>query len=748
MARVVDHRRRSAGTSLARTLLDPARDGTVVVVTVAGGRTRPFLDPERLAEELDGVAEVHVLATPAASWAFTTALPAHTQVFGGACRTYPPGTTWTRDLGAAPVRYCFPEDDPRAVERLVAADAMAAASHRTRQGTAPSTAQQSTAVVEQVMSEHRALLRLPDGGQAVTSTGLLGYPIPASRLVREGQVVTGTASGTGVLRDFRLARPTDDPGARLRKAAQPGTVALGQVDQVHDTYATVRLHPEVSSQLLIGAVAPGRVRGLRRFLTAGEVLLLSVLSHDPDGTIQCSAVDVPDGATATVDIAVLPGGPPWLTATDTTADEDGDDGDDGDRDHDEAGQPVGSAEAPPASSRASDPSDGSASSPQSSPESSPASHRPEARGHAAPVVDERPEAAGPGPPRRSPGSPLSLARDLRRRRKRPAEDDRPPETGGAAETEPARAAAPHGRRSPPRTDDREGTTPGAADRQQPGEVAATGGDRGTRRTTERADTDLSPDPARDTARAALAEPQPTGPTAAPTASPASGATPGRPSPLDLATRRSSASGSEGAAGRRLTEDLRAVERERDELARELHATLRRLESVEQELRELRPRLRAAVKDADTARQLVVEARAAAAGQGLFDDPTEQFRHEVWLAWLRLVPNPQRGELPLSDYSLGPEFLPSLEITEGIERSKVVEVVVELLTGLAGRKSARAVHALGEGRTSPQQTRHDGAKAWRCYLQSETASARRLHFWRLPGGSIELSRIVLHDDYRP
>lgn len=29
-----------------------------------------------------------------------------------------------------------------------------------------------------------------------------------------------------------------------------------------------------------------------------------------------------------------------------------------------------------------------------------------------------------------------------------------------------------------------------------------------------------------------------------------------------------------------------------------------------------------------------------------------------------------------------------------------------------------------------------------------AGARRLHFWRLPDGTVELSRVVIHDDTRP
>ena len=35
---------------------------------------------------------------------------------------------------------------------------------------------------------------------------------------------------------------------------------------------------------------------------------------------------------------------------------------------------------------------------------------------------------------------------------------------------------------------------------------------------------------------------------------------------------------------------------------------------------------------------------------------------------------------------------------------------------------------------------------RCNLQAGTAAARRLHYWQLPDGGIELAKIVYHDDF--
>ena len=62
---------------------------------------------------------------------------------------------------------------------------------------------------------------------------------------------------------------------------------------------------------------------------------------------------------------------------------------------------------------------------------------------------------------------------------------------------------------------------------------------------------------------------------------------------------------------------------------------------------------------------------------------------------------------------------------------------------------REVHLFG-ARGSPALVRsRDGAKAWRCSLQDATASARRLHWWQIPGpdgGTVEFASVGTHDDY--
>lgn len=208
--------------------------------------------------------------------------------------------------------------------------------------------------------------------------------------------------------------------------------------------------------------------------------------------------------------------------------------------------------------------------------------------------------------------------------------------------------------------------------------------------------------------------------------------------------------------------LRAMDRAR---AVELAELRRRAADLESDLSTATGRIeeqKTRYRRADRARQLAQkevrslraseENRAAELyGEEAFLDPGDQFRHEVYLEWTRLVPATQKDAKPLPEYTMGEAFLASLDALEGVNRSKVLRVVVEVLTGDARHIPGRDVHRLrrGAGGDDAYVTRpDDGAQAWRAALQRNTPGARRLHYWQLPGGGVELSRVVLHDDMEP
>jgi hypothetical protein len=138
--------------------------------------------------------------------------------------------------------------------------------------------------------------------------------------------------------------------------------------------------------------------------------------------------------------------------------------------------------------------------------------------------------------------------------------------------------------------------------------------------------------------------------------------------------------------------------------------------------------------------------------GAFETVDERVRHDIYLAWVRNVPGEDKSRFPLPRaFSVGPAFAASLySRTEQGGVPKALKAVVEVLTGLAERSSAREVHPLrtNGGGDAPQVQREDGARCFRASIERGVASARRLHYWKTPDGEVELSRIVLHDDFKP
>lgn len=193
----------------------------------------------------------------------------------------------------------------------------------------------------------------------------------------------------------------------------------------------------------------------------------------------------------------------------------------------------------------------------------------------------------------------------------------------------------------------------------------------------------------------------------------------------------------------LRDQVRALTWERDELVRRDRKSRNQVEQQERQLGELRTKLRRAKKSRSTGTE-------STPGAPVFADAEQGFRHEVEAAWAMRFSVGEQADRPLGPYTLGPQFLSSLDEVSGVSRDKVVDVVVEILTGLAPELSGREVHMLrqSEGGNSPAWTRADNATCWRASLQVKTPQARRIHYWVLPGGGFELSRITLHDDMDP
>jgi hypothetical protein len=179
--------------------------------------------------------------------------------------------------------------------------------------------------------------------------------------------------------------------------------------------------------------------------------------------------------------------------------------------------------------------------------------------------------------------------------------------------------------------------------------------------------------------------------------------------------------------------------EREQLRYLLDQAERRANRAENDLKAARARLRKAGSTKS----------ATATSEGpQFADAEDGFRYLVLTQWATRTLPSEQGERPLPDYVIGPRFLDSLDRLEGIKKEKVADVVFEIVTGLAPQIPSREVHHLrtGPGGEDPARIRDDGAIAWRASLQVKTPSARRIHYWVLSNGQIEIARVATHDDF--
>ena len=300
---------------LANLLLDPDRRFPVVVVTNATGQ-EPYLDASRIAEDLDGLAEVYLLVQGEASWAFTGGLPARLGVFGGAARVYPVQRDWLEDETRAPLLFCWDGvGAKRITTKVIEAGLSAAHAAGLLTPTAPpAKAKECMAVVKGGLGDFHVLVELPDGRQAVGLAAAIRPGVPADRLVGKGQRLSGYADGGGGgLARFHPNAITDDAEARVRTSYPAGSVVLAKVVDVGELSAKVALHPDVEVWLSGDRSGPLLVR----LIDAGDVVAVPI---EVDGdTLQCRLPDTDESPLPGV--SVIPGGPSWLDPADLVEDE-------------------------------------------------------------------------------------------------------------------------------------------------------------------------------------------------------------------------------------------------------------------------------------------------------------------------------------------------------------------------------------------------------------------------------------------
>jgi len=186
----------------------------------------------------------------------------------------------------------------------------------------------------------------------------------------------------------------------------------------------------------------------------------------------------------------------------------------------------------------------------------------------------------------------------------------------------------------------------------------------------------------------------------------------------------------------------ALQRDKEQLVSQLKQAQGELDALQAHLNVARTKLRESIR------------RKSKGGgpddSSLFARDEDQLDFEIRLAWARGTQPSEKDDLPLKKWTYSAHFLDSLRDVQGISRAKIIEVIVHVLTGRDSELASRELHLLrnGKGGDDPVVVRDRGERCWRVSLQTKTPSARRLHYWTCANGSIELSSIRLHDDFRP
>jgi predicted RNA-binding protein with RPS1 domain len=188
----------------------------------------------------------------------------------------------------------------------------------------------------------------------------------------------------------------------------------------------------------------------------------------------------------------------------------------------------------------------------------------------------------------------------------------------------------------------------------------------------------------------------------------------------------------------LRDQLAAAEQDRLALLERLHSATARADAAERAEKAARSDARRQRDAATHLRDTLAAAMPEAA----------QLRAAIRAQWEASTTPADRERYAWREPTFGPEFAASLDRVEGVSRERVFEVCADAVCRRAPDRPGLELHALrsGDHGGAPQRVRADGAKAYRASLQVRTPAARRLHYWELRDGGIELAKIVYHDDF--
>jgi hypothetical protein len=194
--------------------------------------------------------------------------------------------------------------------------------------------------------------------------------------------------------------------------------------------------------------------------------------------------------------------------------------------------------------------------------------------------------------------------------------------------------------------------------------------------------------------------------------------------------------------RRLTEALSAKTRREGDLAEQAESLRGQLSRARQELQDANKRDHSGAS----------ESLSVADRRSRYGTVEEWIREEIRAFWIANYTPDDRATFPLDrqPWRILPSFILTFQTLTDDGKDKAIKTATHIVTGRNAMEHITEDHPLREGdeNSKPEVVRDDGALARRTYIESHTAQARRLHYWKLKDGSIELSRVGLHDDFTP
>ncbi|MDQ8045038.1 MAG: S1 RNA-binding domain-containing protein [Solirubrobacteraceae bacterium] len=302
--------------TLAAQVVDPARERLLVCVTTQPSRERPYVDPDELARQLEGRADVWAITASEQAWALTEALPPKIDVYGGAVRAWTPIPEGKEIFPSDhPQWTVFSEGDAARVTQAVVEYASLAENPPPEFGSA---ALAKVTAVRKAGAE----LELSTGHPAFASNQHLvqaGEVYHAREILQVGQEVevrVGPWHPQAMRISVSLRDYAPDPWQRLEDQYAIDSIIEVIVTSIQPFGAFVELLPGAEGLLHKSKIADEFVHYVDDFVRPGDRIAVRLLSLDPeDRKAEVSLLDVPEGATPVPLASVYEGGPGWLPDT-------------------------------------------------------------------------------------------------------------------------------------------------------------------------------------------------------------------------------------------------------------------------------------------------------------------------------------------------------------------------------------------------------------------------------------------------